>query len=141
MEIERNGQSARLHFSEKALLKLLRRAPQAEAAAHRLAIYLDQSLETREPDPSGWWDYTDGRFDPSPPIELSPLGTPQARPSPTYFFVLGALWGLFAVGAWFSVHELYIQVGFTVLAVLYLAGGLAARRKQRRADQHSRRPL
>jgi hypothetical protein len=64
-----DGQLARLHLSERELLKLLsgaRRAGRAtwgermsdvEAAARFLTIFLDESIETQEPDPSGWWVY------------------------------------------------------------------------------------
>jgi hypothetical protein len=40
-----------------------------ESAARLLLVHLDESLETREPHPTGWWTYRGGGFDPVPPWE------------------------------------------------------------------------
>lgn len=86
VEIEYQGRPARLRFDERELLKLLQGAPRArhqlgeslpapEAAAKLLAVYLDGSLASQQPDVSGWWQFTGGHFEPTAPAELAPLST------------------------------------------------------------------
>jgi hypothetical protein len=81
IEIRHDGQPARLAFADADLLGLLETAGEdasevwgptisdEESAARFLTIFLEESLATREPHPSGWWTYQDGGFDPVPPWE------------------------------------------------------------------------
>jgi hypothetical protein len=76
IELERHGEPVRLRFHEPDLLKLLQTAEadkthvwgeglsDEEAAARWLAVYLDESVETQQADPSGWWVYEDHGFEP-----------------------------------------------------------------------------
>jgi hypothetical protein len=70
-----------LNFTELALMEHLDaetrygpalggpRITAMEAAARLMSVHLDESLETREPHPSGQWTYHDGGFSPIPPWE------------------------------------------------------------------------
>jgi hypothetical protein len=81
VEIRHGDRTARLHFAEVDLLRLLenagREASEAwggslsdeEGAARFLSTWLDESLATREPHPWGWWTLWDAGFDPVPPWE------------------------------------------------------------------------
>jgi hypothetical protein len=80
LEVRRDGRTARLHLPETELLALLDDAdgvrqawgddvPAVDGAARFVAVHLDESLATREADPSGWWSYRLGFFDPIPPWE------------------------------------------------------------------------
>jgi hypothetical protein len=81
VEVRHGPGVARLHFEESELLALLRTAGRdgseawgegvsdLEAAARFLSVWLDESLTTRQPHPSGWWSYGGGAFDPLPPWE------------------------------------------------------------------------
>jgi uncharacterized protein YqjF (DUF2071 family) len=76
VELERHGDPVRLRFEQDQLLRLLRDAgaeragacgepvPDEESAASWLTVYLDESLETQEADPTGWWVYEDHGFTP-----------------------------------------------------------------------------
>ena len=76
-----DGRRVRLHFTEGELLRLLEAAAgqgeqvwgepleDEETAARLLSVHLDESLATRQPHPSGWWEYEDSGFTPSPPWE------------------------------------------------------------------------
>ena len=43
-----------------------------ESVARFLAVHLDESLATREPDASGRWTYREGGFEPRPPWRRGP---------------------------------------------------------------------
>ncbi|MGY1604295.1 hypothetical protein [Geodermatophilus sp. SYSU D00815] len=72
---------ARLHLPEAEALALLATAAEdasaawgeplsaEEGAARLLSVWLDESVATREPHPTGWWTYRGAGFDPLPPWE------------------------------------------------------------------------
>ena len=76
-----SGPRARLYFDEAELLRALRGAGEdgteawgrpmsdEEAAAAFMTVHLQESIATREPHPSGWWEYEVGGFTPTPPWE------------------------------------------------------------------------
>ena len=76
IELERHGEPVRLRFHESDLLELLPVAgahktdvwgeglSDEEAAARWLAVYLDESVETQQAEPSGWWVYGNHWFEP-----------------------------------------------------------------------------
>ncbi len=76
VELERHGEPVRLRFEQDQLLRLLRDAgtekadacgdplSEKELAASWLTVYLDESIETQEADPTGWWVYEDHGFTP-----------------------------------------------------------------------------
>ena len=79
--IEHDGTVARLQLDEAELLTVLVEAARdasevwgpgvsdEEAAARFLSVWLDESLATREPHPSGWWTLRKCWFHPLPPWE------------------------------------------------------------------------
>jgi uncharacterized protein YqjF (DUF2071 family) len=76
VELERQGERVRLRFTQEELLRLLRDAvaesahvwgeavSDEESAARWLTVYLEESIETQEADPTGWWVYEDHGFTP-----------------------------------------------------------------------------
>ncbi|MCZ2811627.1 MULTISPECIES: hypothetical protein [unclassified Modestobacter] len=76
VELERHGEPIRLRFEQDQLLRLLRdagaerggacgdRLSDEEASASWLTVYLEESIETQEADPTGWWVYEDHGFTP-----------------------------------------------------------------------------
>ena len=76
VELERHREPVRLRFEQDQLLRLLRDAgaeragacggplSDEETAASWLTVYLEESIETQEADPTGWWVYEDHGFTP-----------------------------------------------------------------------------
>lgn len=83
VEVGEGDPVMRLHFQEGQLRTLLNGAGEdgsstwgeapsdLEAAARFLALFLHESLATRTPDPTGWWEYQNSGFEPLPPWEAS----------------------------------------------------------------------
>ncbi|WP_166486505.1 hypothetical protein [Blastococcus saxobsidens] len=64
------------------------------------------------------------------------MTTPRRRqPNPTWYFVLGAMWSVLAVGQWGVSDSVVAKVGFTFIAVANLAMGVVTLRRQRRANR------
>jgi hypothetical protein len=89
VELRHEDATARLHCAEADLLRLLhhvgREASEAwgeplsgeESAARFLSVWLDESLATRDPHPSGWWVLQGSGFDPVPPWEAHARRRPR----------------------------------------------------------------
>ena len=64
------------------------------------------------------------------------MTTPRRRqPNPTWYFVLGVLWLVLAIGQWGLSESTVARIGFTFLGIANLAVGVVTLRRQKAANR------